>query len=330
MSAVAITQQTAAEVLANQHQADEGLGENSICVILKHGMIGSSKKVDVSRLEVKKEHSYDKETAKSMLRASKYLFTSDKFNAIDRYDRETVRILEALTVSFAIFKDGCRFSPPARIDEIDSMLHERQLGRGPLVEIFLAEYEHIMKEGMNLLGTLADSGDYYTVDEARKRFRMEWYFLQMKSPTQSETGMSSEAYRRMKERLEAKFAEAEQTIELGMMAAAQEMVDHLLDRLAGGPGGKPQKFHDSLTSKFADFLSTYDDKIKLLKNHSDLDKLGQTMRMLLDGVDPKALRKSEDTRAAIVAGFSDIKKALDTMIVAKGRAVAVDDKGLIN
>ena len=28
MSAVAITQQTAAEVLANQHQADEGLGDS--------------------------------------------------------------------------------------------------------------------------------------------------------------------------------------------------------------------------------------------------------------------------------------------------------------
>jgi len=329
-----MTPATATDFIRNSQLGASGLGENTTCIVLRHGALGVTRKVDTAKVDIIKNpetmggaaaHVVDEDVDKRMLSASKYLFESNKFGLIDRFDAATVKWLESVTVSFSVFKEGVRFAPPSRAEEIDLELAVRQQQRNVLVQNFLDEWEVIVANAKKSLGSLFDAADYPDRSEAERRFRMEWYFFEMKSPGNQGGQISHAAMTRMREKLAVKYAEAEQQIAVGMCEAGRKMVAHLLDKLSGTEDGKVKKFHESSITNITKFLETYNDKIQLLRNHADLEALGNDMRELLKGVDGKAMKSNPDIRKTVIDGFQKIQATMDTLIVNKGRAVSLDD-----
>jgi len=101
-------------------------------------------------------------------------------------------------------------------------------------------------------------------------------------------------------------------IQRAMRASLLEMVNHLRDRPADQPDGKPQRLRESTVQKLRDFLATFD--LRNVVDDQGLKEQVERARALLEGVSTDELRNMPLVRASVREGMASIAAQMDVLV----------------
>lgn len=292
----------------------ELVAAKTICLVLKLGRFGNTKKGSMAPVEV--------EADKSLLRLSKQLLDSPELKLLAKHDSALTRDVRNLAFS-SLFKGGVHLIPVALVPKIEEILTAGIERRAALVDAAVAAYETRRNETAVRLGVQFNPNDYPSVERFRSLFYLEYSYVTFETPGRlkaiSQALFQSEAEKARK-RLESVATECEQTMRAGLLT----LVEHLADRLTDAPDGKAKRLSHSTIGHLNDFLATFE--LKNVTDDSQLAEIVTKARAIMQGVDHKTLKSDELVRKAMVEQLTAVKTALDPLVIDRAtRRIEFDD-----
>jgi hypothetical protein len=301
-----------APLILDSQAPGEDLARKTVFVKLRLGLLGNSRKVSSSQVEV--------DADKSSIHVSKQLLASPELEAVRRLDGELRRYLYSMCLPF---EPGIHLLPIGLIEAVEAKLREFQAQRQKRVEAFLEAYPRLCAEAAVRLRTLYNPLDYPPVDEVRSEFSATWQYVSYGVPDQLR-GVSERMFQEEREKAADRMAEAYTEVRQVLREAMVELVAHLRDRLAEQPGGAPQRVRESTVQKLREFLDTFD--FRNVTNDQELKEQVDRARALLAGTTTDAIRNAAELRARVHAGMADIAGRLETMVSDRvGRKFRLDE-----
>lgn len=293
----------AAKIQANPED-NAKLMEKSICLSLKLSSLGIRKKVASNQVQ--------SDADDDMLHVSKDILESETFKDIKTLDGKIKAYIKTVWLPSRMFKHGMYLIPIARLEEIDARLEEFKLERAALVIKFIEEYPALKEAAEAKLNSLFNPLDYPEVYQIQRAFNMVTRYVTFSTPGKLKE-ISPAIWQREMDKAAADVNEAVEEIKMTLREYYRDFMDHLVDRMGSEEDGKRKTFHASSIKKFQDFLNTFHERNVI--NDEQLANLVNEGKQILDGVDPKSLRKDETLRDHIKEKFEVIKQQLDTMLV---------------
>jgi Protein of unknown function (DUF3150) len=281
----------------------QDLAQKTVCVRVRLGRIGNTRKVSNSQVEV--------DTDKSLIRVSKHLLDSKELRAVANFDAEVRRYLYDTCLPF---EAGIHLCPLALLEQMEGKLREFAAGRADLVQAFLSAYPVLCQEAAQRLRSLYNPTDYPPADYVAQQFTFNWQYISFGVPDQLRE-ISTKIWQDEREKAAQVMAEAGREIQQVLRTAMAELVKHMRDWLKEGPDGKPLKFKESTVSKLVEFLDIFE--FRNVTDDSELTTLVEKARGLLKGVDSEDLRATAHLRAKVQQGMAEIAAQLDTMVIKK-------------
>lgn len=281
----------------------QDLAQKTVCVKVRVGRIGNTRKVSNSQVEV--------DTDKSLIRVSKHLLDSKELRAIANFDGEVRRYLYDTCLPF---EAGIHLCPLALLEQMEAKLREFAAAREALVQAFLSAYPVLCQEAAQRLRSLYNPSDYPPADYVAQQFTFAWQYISFGVPDQLRA-ISTKIWQDEREKAAQVMAEAGREIQQVLRAAMAELVKHMRDRLKDGPDGKPLRFKESTVSNLVEFLGTFD--FRNVTDDVELKALVDRAREVLAGISADDLRTTADLRGKVQQGMADLAAELDTMIVKK-------------
>ncbi len=281
----------------------QDLAQRTVCVKVRLGRLGNTRKVSNSQVEV--------DTDKSLIRVSKHLLDSKELRALANFDGEVRRYLYDTCLPF---EAGIHLCPFALLEQTEAKLRDFAARRQELVAAFLSAYPALCKEAAQRLRALYNPGDYPPVEHVEQQFTFLWQYISFGVPEQLRE-ISTKIWQEEREKAAQVMADAGQEIQQVLRAAMAELVKHMRDRLQDGPDGKPLRFKESTVSNLVEFLGTFD--FRNVTDDAELKALVDRARTIVAGVDAEALRTTADLRSRVQQEMADLAAELDTMIVKK-------------
>jgi hypothetical protein len=289
---------TAAPIL-NVQSSDNELAKQTVFIKLHLGLLGNSRKVSSSRVEV--------DADKALIRVSKTLLDSPELQAIRALDGDVRHFLYDMCLPFEV---GIHLLPLGLVETVDEKLREFSEKRSVLVEVFLAAYPRLCQEAAGRLRTLHNPTDYPPVDKVRSHFTFSWQYVSYGVPEQLRE-ISAQFFQEERENAVVAISEACSEIQQVMRASLLELVSHLRDRLGDQPDGKPQRLRESTLEKLRGFLATFD--LRNVVDDQELKEQVDKARALLEGVNTDALRNMPLIRARVREGMADLAAQMDVL-----------------
>ena len=289
---------TAAPILTIQN-SDNDLSKQTVFIKLHLGLLGNTRKVSSSRVEV--------DADKALIRVSKTLLDSPELHAIRTLDGDIRHFLYDMCLPFDV---GIHLLPLGLVETVDERLHEFKYKRGELVESFLSAYPRLCQEAAGRLRTLYNPTDYPPVDEVRTHFTFTWQYVSYGVPEQLRE-ISARFFEEEREKAVVAMSEACTEIQQVMRASLLELVNHLRERLSDQADGKPQRLRESTVQKLRDFLATFD--LRNVVDDQELKEQVEKARSLLDGVSTDALRNMPLVRSWVREGMANIAAQMDVL-----------------
>ena len=284
---------------------EHSLSESTVILQVKFGVLGGSRKVSSSQVEV--------DTDKQLLRVAKKILVSAEFEAIRQVDRRVKKYLDGMCVPF---ETGTRFLAVPLIEDVDRKLHEFAHERATLVERFFDLYPALCESMSERLRVLHNPLDYPPIDMVRERFYFTWRYVAYGVPGQLKT-ISGRIWQEEREKAAQRFAEAQTEAQVLLRESMSELVNHMLERLEASDTGKPKVFKKSTVANLSEFLATFD--FRNIANDTELKEQVEKARVLLAGVTAEEIRNTADLRTKLKAGISEIAAKLDTMVTTMPR-----------
>jgi hypothetical protein len=161
------------------------------------------------------------------------------------------------------------------------------------------------------------------VDGLRDKFSVTWRFFTLGNP-ETLAATQPELFEREKKRLVDMFEETRNAGVALLRTRIGELVDHLVTQLTPSADGKRKRFYTSNVKNIQSFLDTFD--MRDIGDDKELRGLLDKIQGLLNGVDPEAIRASENFREQTRESFREIQTTLDGMIEA-APARRIDARG---
>lgn len=283
----------------------ELVSAKTICLVLKIGRFGNSKKASMGPVEV--------DADKSLLRLSKTLLDSPELVALVKHDAAFTRDIRALAFS-SLFKGGVHMIPIALVPKAEDIITAAIARRAALVDLVVAAYEKRRDETAGRLGVTFNPADYPSVERFKSLFYLDYSYVTFETPTRlkaiSAALFESEAAK-ARTRLESVANECEQTMRAGLL----DLVDHLAERLSPSEDGKAKRLSHSTIGHLNEFLETFE--LKNVTDDSQLADIVTKARAVMAGVDHKTLKSDELIRQKMVEQLTAVKAALDPLVVDK-------------
>ncbi len=279
----------------------QDLAQKTVCVKVRLGRLGNSRKVSNSQVEV--------DTDKSLIRVSKHLLDSKELRTIANFDGEIRRYLYDTCLPF---ETGIHLCPFALLEQMEGRLREFAVGRQGLVEAFLTAYSGLSQEAAKRLRSLYNPADYPPLEHVAQQFTFTWQYISFGVPDQLRE-ISTRIWQDEREKAAQVMAEAGREIQQVLRTAMAELVKHMRDRLKDGPDGKPLRFKETTVSNLVAFLGSFD--FRNVTDDTELKALVDKAREMLVGVSADDLRTTAAVRAKVQQGMADLAAELDTMIV---------------
>src|SRR5436853_3248945 len=127
----------------------QDLVQRTVCVKVRLGRLGNTRKVSNSQVEV--------DTDKSLIRVSKHLLDSKELHTIANFDGEIRRYLYDTCLPF---EPGIHLCPLALLEQMEGRLREFAAQRKELIETFLTAYPTLCQEAAKRLRSLYNPADY--------------------------------------------------------------------------------------------------------------------------------------------------------------------------
>ena len=284
---------------------EQSLSESTVILQEKFGVLGDSRKVSSSQVEV--------DTDKQLLRVAKKILVSNEFEAIRQIDRRVKKYLEGVCVPF---ETGTRFLAVPLIEDVDRKLHEFEGERAELVDRFLDSYPTLCESMSERLRVLHCPTDYPPVDLVKARFYFTWRYVAYGVPGQLKM-ISGRIWEEERDKAAQRFAEAQTEAQVLLRESMAGLVNHMVDRLEASDNGKPKVFKKSTVANLCEFLTTFD--FRNIANDTELKEQVEKTRALLSGVTAEEIRTTADLRSRLKTGMSEIATKLDAMVITMPR-----------
>src|ERR1700720_1498171 len=232
---------------------EQSLSQSTVILQVKFGLLGDSRKVSASQVEV--------DTDKQLLRVAKKILVSVEFEAIRQLDRKVKKYLDSVCVPF---ETGTRFLAVPLIEDVDRKLREFERERTDLVDRFLDSYPTLCESMSDRLRVLHNPTDYPPIDMVKARFYFTWRYVAYGVPGQLKT-ISGRIWQEEREKAAQRFAEAQTEAQGLLRESMSELVNHMVERLDASENGKPKVFKKSTVANLGDFLATFPGRIKPIK-----------------------------------------------------------------
>jgi hypothetical protein len=176
------------------------------------------------------------------------------------------------------------------------------------------QFEAMKSTARERLGTLFNASDY--PDSLRSLFDVSWDFPNVEPPSYLQQ-LSPELFRQESQRVAARFDEAVRLAESAFVEEMSRLVSHLTERLSGSDDGQPRVFRDSAIENIREFFQRF----RELNVHSSeqLDQLVEQSQRILNGVEPQALRDTDQLRQRVAGDLSAVQSVLDGLMVDRPR-----------
>lgn len=295
--------------------ADVPMMERAICITLYLGVLGNSRKVPISQVEV--------DADKALIRANKTLLDCSEYKAIQSADGRFRDYLYSRCLP-SNFQPGTYLLPLKLVNEVENRLRAYDLERGLLVDAFCAAYPARVREVETRLRGVFNAKDYPPVGLVRRRFRMEWNYVSFGTPGKLEE-VSAELFRESREKLARQVEEAGEAVKAVLRTQMAELTNHMVERLSGtGANGRAKTFRNTLLDNMADFLDVF--QVRNIADDTALAALVTQARQVLNGTSPDMLREDDATRQYVRERFETIKTTLTALVCEKpGRKISFED-----
>ncbi len=292
-----------------------GIADRSVGLLLRFSRFGSRRSISSDQVEV--------EADKSLIHVSKDILDSRELQAISRFDLYTRVWVMTRALPSELYKAGAYLIPVDVLEEVYQYLTTRMKAREQLIEQFIEAYPALKKAAKERLKDLFDPRDYPAEAEMGSAFTMSFQVIEHTSPGSKLRAISKMMFEREREKYEEMWANAGAQIKDALRESMADLVGHLVERLSGDNDGKPKRIHETRVKAVEEFLDSFGKRN--IVDDTELAALVEQAKKIISGVDVKQLREDDKLRARVVIGFSEVKAALDTMLIDRpGRLVTVD------
>jgi hypothetical protein len=291
---------SSAQSVIEIEERGQNLSQTTICLKVHLGLLGNSRKVNNSQVEV--------DADKTLIRVSKNLLDSKELQAIKTLDGEIRQFLYNMCLPF---ETGIHLLPLPLIETVDQKLREFEQMRRDRVDVFIAAYPGLCREAAIRLRALYNPLDYPPVDVIRSKFPFSWQYVSFGVPGLLRE-ISARIFQTERDKAARMMAEASSEIQQVLRASLAELVDRLRDRLTDETDGKPRRLRESTVQRLREFLSTFD--FRNVTDDLELKAQVERARALLAGVPTDAIRNTSELRAKIRDGMADISQRLEPML----------------
>ncbi|MCY2986879.1 MAG: hypothetical protein NTY19_03315 [Planctomycetota bacterium] len=164
------------------------------------------------------------------------------------------------------------------------------------------------------LGSLYNPADYPA--SLLGLFQVAWDYPALEPPDYL-AQLNPEIYRQECERVSARFDEAVQLAEQAFIEELQDLVSHLTERLTGQADSRPKVFRDSAITNLTEFFQRF--RSLNVRSNDQLDALVAQCQQIVRGVEPQALRDSQNVRQRVATQLSQVENVLDTLLLDRPR-----------
>ena len=222
----------------------QDLAQRTVCVKVCLGLLGNTRKVSNSQVEV--------DADKSLIRVSKTLLSSQELQAIKGLDSEVRHYLYNTCLPF---EAGIHLLPLELIETIDEKLRECAGKRRELVEIFIQAYPGLCRQAAERLRALYNPDDYPPVESVRSQFSFSWRYISFGVPARLRE-ISARIFEDEREKAAQLMAEASSEIQqvLRGHGRAGRAPARSADRSAGRPTPATTRIHSAEAARLPGHL----------------------------------------------------------------------------
>ena len=284
------------------------IAESTVVLNLELGRISNRKKID-SRSTV-----VETDVDRSMLHLSKDLFDAAELRACITYlNALKARIRQKTVPSF--LRGGMYLVNVLAVEEVDQLIEVSRTEFRPIVQAFADVVDDRRDQSKERLGSAYNEADYPTRAQVLDAFTINHSWLTLGTPS-SLRHINRAIFEREREKAEANLKTATEEITRLLAAEAKQLADHMIERLTpDAETGKPKVFRNTIVSNVSEFLANFN--LRNVGSSEELSGQVERIRGLLDGVTPDTLRTSDRLREDVAAGFDQVAKALDKLVMAK-------------
>lgn len=230
-------------------------------------------------------------------------------------DPKTLKAIEAIrndARSFLINNSlpfpirGIAFVPKDKASAIEDKLYKMQERFNSEVTKFCADYKVFREEAKSHLGDLYDATAY--PPNIDKKFSFGWQFFSIGMGDGTKV-LSPEVYEREKLKFEQQMSDFTENAVATLRLRFLEMLDHIVNRLAGG---NVKVFRDSLLETPKKFIEDF--QALNICDDKALAAMVTKVGALLDGVNPEMLRDDVAFRTSVANQVAQVEVELAKVI----------------
>ena len=245
--------------------------------------------------------------------AKKLLDTShEAFQAVSSVRSKIISYWKGLSLPYP--EPGVRLIKQDDIDGFNTRMTSYRDELADAVANLDRHFEQLKAAARERLGSLYNPADYPAT--LRGLFAVEWDFPSVEPPEYL-LRLNPHLYQQERNRIAARFDEAVKLAEEAFIAEFSKLVSHLAERLNNGVDGERKIFRDSAVTNLTEFFERF--RSLNVRSNVDLDRLVETARRTLQGVEPEAVRTSAALRQHVSSELSAVQSVLDGMLVDQPR-----------
>src|SRR5580765_6797316 len=230
------------------YDAGEDLARKTLVLRVRTGMLGNSRKVSSSQIEV--------DADKKLIKVSKTLLDSKELNAIRKLDSDLRAYLFEKCLTFG--ESSFVMVPYALVTEVEAKLEAYEQEREALIDVFIAAYSDLCKKAEERLRGVYNAADYPSKKVVRSRFYFSYKFVNFGVPGALKD-INAALFKKEQEKFAQSMKEAVDEVRGVMRETLMQMVGHLSERLTDQEG-ETKVFHKSAIDKLTNFLNAFDIK----------------------------------------------------------------------
>ena len=304
--------------------------DNAVCVRVKFGKIGTSRKVKNSTKTVKNEETGEDVVTKTitidaeedLIKVSKKLLDSPEMKAINNH-YSAVRKWMKMRINASNIDDGLYWigigPGGTTIKEFDQGMERLVADLDPLLDALAEAFEGIVQEDAERLRAAFDLNDYPPVDKVKEAFKISWRYIAFTTPRSLEA-VSEELFKKAQDELNLTIQTAQSAVELALREEVMELVSWASDRLATGDDGKRKRLRTKnkdgeeigLTARLHEFFETF--RGRNITSDAELEALVNRAEAIMTGVDGDAIKSSDTLRENLKKEFDEIKVQLEPLV----------------
>jgi DNA polymerase III psi subunit len=206
-------------------------------------------------------------------------------------------------------QEGVRLIKQSEVEAFETKMREFKEQLAAAAANLQLEYETLKEAARQKLGDLFNAADYPSTLEGV--FDIKWEYPAVEAPNYLMT-FNPELYEQEQRRVQERFETAVLMTEQAFAERLQELVSHLIERLADEPDGTKKTFRASAVENFKEFYENF--RRMNVRSNDQLENLIRQANDLVAGVEVKELRNNDEVRRNLSQQMATVQSSLDNLI----------------